>query len=376
MFSLVLAASPLRGAAQAPSARIAFFPLENASEKGTPLKRIGEAFEKSLAGAGLEVVSGDAVERFLAANRLRYTGGVSQGAARAAREALGVQGILITSVLEYRTGPPPRMAVVARLVSTEDAPNILWIDGASLDGNENPGLLNLGVIGSIEEVQRIVLDSLAASLASFVTGEGPGARPCESNSRFKPRVAFRSSLLETGTPRTIAVLPFGNRSTRSRAGMAVQLEVLRQIVALNRFRVQEPGVVRDTLLRNRIVLESGVSVDDARALRLDIATDLILTGEVFDLSEGLTPQASLSIAVLDGRLSEVVWMSNSYNRGDDGVFFFDTGRVATASELVCRMVRRVVDGMDGDTPSRPRTPGQTFEEWHRGAFGRPKTGPP
>jgi hypothetical protein len=375
MCALVLAACPLPGAAQPPGARIAFFPPENASEKGAPIKRIGEAFENSLARAGLEVVSGDAVERFLAANRLRHTGGISQGTARAAREDLGVQGVLVTSVLEYRTGPP-RMAVIARLVSTENEPTILWIDGASLDGNENPGLLNLGVIGSIEEVQRIVLDSLAASLASFLAGEGPGARPCESNSRFKPRVAFRSSLLETGTPRTIAVLPFANRSTRNRAGLAMQLQFLRQIVALNRFRVQEPGVVRDTLLRNRIMMESGVSVEDARALRLDIATDLIVTGEVFDLSEGTTPQTSFSIAMLDGRLSEVVWMSNSYGGGNDGVFFFDTGRVATASELVCRMVRRVVDGMGGDTPPRPRTPGQTFEEWHRGAFGRSKTAPP
>ena len=39
---------------------------------------------------------------------------------------------------------------------------------------------------------------------------------------------------------------------------------------------------------------------------------------------------------------QIVWSSSSYNEGDDGVFFFDLGKVNTAHGMASGMVRSVV----------------------------------
>ena len=37
----------------------------------------------------------------------------------------------------------------------------------------------------------------------------------------------------------------------------------------------------------------------------------------------------------------MVWSSHSYNEGDEGVFFFDLGRVNTASAMVSQMAQLI-----------------------------------
>jgi hypothetical protein len=71
--------------------------------------------------------------------------------------------------------------------------------------------------------------------------------------------------------------------------------------------------------------------------------DLILSGDVTDYEDyqGIwgKPKVSFSAQLIEKKSREVVWSSYSYNEGDDGVFFFDLGRVNTASVMVSQMVR-------------------------------------
>ena len=41
----------------------------------------------------------------------------------------------------------------------------------------------------------------------------------------------------------------------------------------------------------------------------------------------------------------MVWAALSYNRGDDGVFFFDWGRINTAYAMATQMVQLAVEDM-------------------------------
>jgi len=43
---------------------------------------------------------------------------------------------------------------------------------------------------------------------------------------------------------------------------------------------------------------------------------------------------------------QIVWSSNSYNQGDDGVFFFNLGKVNTAHGIAAEMVRSTVREME------------------------------
>jgi TolB-like protein len=349
---LAIALSACAGARSAPGrepvTRIAIFPIDNQSGDPVALGPLVDSIELALARRGFEVVSGAAVDEFLERHRIRYTGAVDPPGARAARNELKVGGIVVTTIERYLPGPPPRIAITMRLVSATDDPAILWIDGIARTGDESPGLLGLGRIDSVKELQANVLADLARSLRSAVRDEGPRAPRCEAKRIFAPHVHYRApQLSEEPSPR-IAVLPFLNRARQAYAGELVSLGVVRGLAGVDRLRVLEPGVVRDLALRYRLILEGGVTVHQARTMLGALEVDVVVTGEVFEYVDGGSAgatRASFSITAMDGRTGKVVWQSRSYDLGDEGRTLFDFGEVVTVQELRCLMIRNVVDGM-------------------------------
>lgn len=323
--------------------RVAFMPVENLTGGQAPTKDLAISLERAVV-RHVDVVSGDVVEGFLARHRIRYTGGVDREAARAAKEELGVDGVLITSLEIYGTNPP-RFGLTMRLVAAGDDPVILWIDSHARAGDESPGLFRLGVIDDMRKLQDEEVARLAASLAAFVDGRR-AAPACGASGRFGPKVRFRSSALDAPLRPLVAVVPFLNQTERRGAGEAVSLEFVRQLVDSGAFRVLEPGVVRDFLLRRRIIMQAGVHLETTRVMLGALEVELVLGGAVLDYQDkGPVPRVRFTATMLDGGSGEVVWASSSYNQGDDGVWFFDLGRVATVGDLSCRMVASVMDRM-------------------------------
>jgi hypothetical protein len=251
------------------------------------------------------------------------------------------------------------MGLTMRLVATGDAPVILWMDHAVRGGEDRPGLLRLGVLERIEQVRKKVLERLLASLDRHLRGERAGGA-CEGGGRLqRPRLRFRSALLDQ--PRlTVAVVPFLNKTPRRNAGDLVALEFVRHLVRSGRYAVLEPGVVRDYMLRARVIMPGGVSLETTRLFMGALGVDVVVSGVVLDYlesqgSEG--PTIRFSATMLDGGSGQVLWHSTSMNRGDDGVFAFGLGRVRTPGELTCRMVAGVVERMgrrgDDDAPFQP-----------------------
>jgi hypothetical protein len=68
------------------------------------------------------------------------------------------------------------------------------------------------------------------------------------------------------------------------------------------------------------------------------------------------PQVTFAVWVLDLRRRVVVWSAYSANRGDDGVVFFDAGRVRSARALASGMVlaagTRLSRGLGSPTEAR------------------------
>ncbi len=87
--------------------------------------------------AGADVIGGERLDEYLAKYRIRYTGGIDPVAAKAAREDIGADAILVTTVLLW--GGDAQVAVVSRLVSTADTPAVLWMDGYARTGDDSPG---------------------------------------------------------------------------------------------------------------------------------------------------------------------------------------------------------------------------------------------
>ena len=79
---------------------------------------------------------------------------------------------------------------------------------------------------------------------------------------------------------------------------------------------------------------------------VDLGADIALYGEV-DRYQDAGPRSpypvvDFSLRAIDTHSQQAIWSSISFSKGDDGVFFFDAGSVATAQDLTSRMVRSVM----------------------------------
>ncbi|MGE5047447.1 MAG: hypothetical protein ACM3PC_02680 [Deltaproteobacteria bacterium] len=346
------------GTAPPPLRRFAVFPLVNAAGVVAPMRDIGAALRSQLEKQGIPFVEGAPVDDFLARHRIRYTGGLDAATAVLASRELGVDQVLITTVVAVAREPMPRLSVEARLVTAADDPRIVWAGGFSRLGDESPGAFELGVIRDFDELAARGFAGVARSLAALARHEQAPPVVCPPAGRFRPRSSYRSAALDFSAPRTIAVLPFQNLTRRRNAGDVVSLAFVRQLQSLSSVRVTEPGVLRDDLLRFRVVLQGGISLDVARMTMELVHADLALTGVVRSFDDALNadgvPRLEYTVMLLDRRGDEVVWRSTSYSQGDDGVFFFDAGKVSTVGDLACRMAQSTVRAMVEQRPTPAR----------------------
>jgi hypothetical protein len=327
--------------------KVLVLPPDNLSDGPFSSKAVTARLEEAVAMAGADVVGGARLDDYLAKYRIRYTGGVDRIATRAARDDLGADAILVSSV-ELSSATPPRLALTLRLVSTAEEPEVLWMDGYARSGQDSPGLFGVGLVGDFEVLQAEALAALRQSLTAYFEGKKT-PKGCPGGGWFRPRLAYRARPDERQVA-TVAVLPFVNQTRRRGAGEILALEFSRGFAAAGEFRLLEPGIVRAQLLLNRIVMEDGVSLDQARIISGTLEADLVVAGYVFDYDDVAgAPSSNFTVLVIDRKTGRVVWESTSFNRGADSGTLFDLNMVSTAPRLTCRMAREVIDGMTGAT---------------------------
>lgn len=329
--------------------KIAVFPVFNLSATPAPLKHIRRLLSGALQANGETIIDEQILENVFAKNRIRYVGGLDRSAASAVRQEAGADVVLITSLEHYSDVLPPKIALTARLVSTADRIRILWMDGVGLAGDDSPGLLDLGLIDNSDTLLAIAVQRILASLFEFLSTGQNQADSSAPRSKHRPKVIFRSPVLDPAVPHTVAVMPFFNLSERNFAGEIMALHFVRQLRARENFNVIEPGVVRQALLRGRVIMGGGISLADAGLISNLLEADLILSGKIMDYQDfqGLAanPKVDFSAEIFEEKSREVVWTVQSYNRGDDGVYFFDWRRVNTAYVMATQMVQLAVEDM-------------------------------
>jgi len=338
------AAKPVAGAGRL---EIAVYPVFNLSANPAPLAAIRLQMIEELKDANATLIAEDVLERAMAQNRVRYVGGLDMAAAQAMRQDAGADCVLITVLELYSDANPPKIALTARLVSTASRTEIIWIDGIGLAGDDTPGLLGLSLIEDPQKLMRKAVHHLAQSLTVFLSGQGKGSISRPAKKKFGSEIIYRKAGFAADGTYRVAVVPFFNPSARTFAGEILALHFVRQLWALDKFKVFEPGVVRQQLLKARIIMNSGISLADADLIGHELNADLILNGKVIEYQDyrgysGVT-KVDFAAEFFDRASREVVWSVKSYHQGDDGVFFFDWGRVNTAYTMASQMVQLAVE---------------------------------
>jgi TolB-like protein len=214
----------------------------------------------------------------------------------------------------------------------------------AMSGDDSPGI-RIGLIMDPAVLGERVVQSLILSLSRYLSGEGEESNP--GKKRYGPKVSYRSDSLPLESKYRIAVVPFLNLSDRKYAGEIMVLHFLTELVRDGGFEVVESGVLRHRLLNVRVIMDEGITLRDADLISLTLKADLVLTGKVIDYQDfsGATsiPKIDFSAIVIEQASKKVVWSSMSYNHGDDGVFFFDRGKINTAGRLARYMVGEIVE---------------------------------
>lgn len=326
--------------------KIAVFPVFNLSGSPAPLTTISWLLTQELKDADATFIAGEDLDRVITKYRIRYLGGLDGSTAQAMRDEAGADGVLIPSLELYSETIPPKIALTVRLVSTKDPMEILWIDGIGIAGDDAPGLLAYRLVKDPQILTKRAVRHLALSLMDFLSGQ---LKPIDSRTpkeKFGPELIYRTAVLAADKTQTVAVVPFFNPSARSFAGEILALHFVRELWAHENLRVIEPGVLRDQLLKSRIIMDSGISLAQADLIAHYLHVDFILNGKVIDYQDyrgyNGTAKVDFSAQLFDSASREVVWSVKSYHAGDEGIFFFDWGRVNTAYALAADMVQLAV----------------------------------
>ena len=331
--------------------KVAVLPLENLSGKKAPFKEIKKTLTDRVKMMGVSVLEDDAMETFMIRHRMRYMGGISADIAQAIREEEQADAVLITSLELYQEEYPPKIGIISRLVSTGPQPAILWMNSIGLAGDDSPGILGLGLINDPAKLRDKALSLLSHSLGDFFALKGDRLEDIKGKMRYRPKVSYQSTYIESGKTYTVAPLPFFNMSERKNAEEIVMLHFVNALVRQEGFIVLEPGLIRQQLLHARIILYKGVSLSDAYYVANSLDADLILAGRVTDYqdisAEGGNPVVNFSVTAIEKKSRKVVWASESQNQGNDAVLFFDFGKLNTASALASEMARAVASKMSG-----------------------------
>ncbi|HEY3307057.1 MAG TPA: hypothetical protein VGJ93_01255 [Desulfuromonadaceae bacterium] len=383
--------------------RIAIFPLENLSGGPAPLKELDQELSRVVRQYGILLTEPGSVEGFIESNQIRYLGGIDERTAALLSEKTGADAVLISTLELYSDVSPPKFSLICRLVSLKGLPEIIWMDSVGIAGDDQPGFLGLGLINDLKILRAKGLVAIAGSLKGFITSPPPRRRLLSSGrkeeepfsilnlirgikkekpllnqqlglmrtgdqaekpytvedllqkmkaqgglflSRYSPRDWYSSQDMLVNQEKTIAIIPFFNRSTRKHAAELQVLHLAKQLVLDGSFRVLELGVIRDKMLSMHVIMTDGISIPSMDLITISLGVDLLLNGLIFDYLDtvgyGSYPKIDFSMQMYERESKKILWSSHSHNQGDDGVFFFDYGRIATTGALADKMCRALV----------------------------------
>jgi TolB-like protein len=329
---------------------IAVFPVENLSGASVPADEVRTFLIRTVASAGLRVLDDTALDAFMSRHRVRYAAGIDEATGRSLSEEDGVDGVLVASFEFSNVTVPPKVALFVRLVTTGGPPVVVWSDDAGMAGDDAPGLFGLKLVNDYRNLQKKALDRIAGSHVAYLKTGQKAAGPAGAR-KFRPKTFYRKLDLEAGKTYTVAVVPFFNLSERRTAGNIMELLFMRHLSSVPQFRVVDAGVVRTQSLDARIIMDGGLSIADAEQVAAPVDADFVLSGRVIRYADYEGPsglaRVEFSTVLMEKKSGKVVWSSQSYNDGRDGVGLFERGMSKTAHAMATQMVRLTTDMIAG-----------------------------
>lgn len=323
--------------------KLVLLPAGNLSGQAGASAEVENLLARAMAGRGWSVARGDAVERLLEDQRIRYFDSLDSAVREKLLSESGADAILTSTVYTYNGGRHPAVALEAKLFGRGGEPS--WGNVVGITAKDTEGIFQMGRIDSRDALAvRAVRDLLAGF-------PGEGTAPKKSAERGKPwggkePATFVSRDFGGERPR-IAVLPLQNL-TEARAAAAVLGEIL-PLRLSDRFDVIEAADVRRALVDARIRSLRGLEPAALRALGKQLRTSLFLEGTVYryrDIIPGNmdgNPELEVQLTLTDVDREKVVWTAAQTRKGTDYRRLLQLGAISNvvtlADQLFSEMLR-------------------------------------
>lgn len=343
--------------------RIALLPFENISGQTGLSSEVTAYLEDILKRKGYEVVSGKMVEAVLYKDRVRKTGGISIRNARALKEGLGVDYVMVgTFYLFAMVKGNPQFGLAARVVSADGA--IQWANTAGSTGEDFTRILGFGTVRTFPELIPKVISQLFYTLpradedfgpkgkSSFLSGSSiPGVFGRVSGHRVMR--TYVSEVYKLSRPIKVALLPFENFSERMGAARIITDIFLAEFFNARIYDVLDMGEVEEKIVEEDVWPYGGLVDEGVKKLRKSLNVDAVIVGTVENYDEGLkkfssTPNVRLSFRMLSAREGEenkILWASYLEGSGKDTQVVLEFGLIRSILPLTIGLIDDTLSGL-------------------------------
>jgi TolB-like protein len=165
-----------------------------------------------------------------------------------------------------------------------------------------------------------------------------------------------------GTP--VAVLPLVNLTKDVNAPDIVMNAVTVELLATQRFRVIDPGVVEQAMQNERIRFSDRLPPETLHALAAALGVNYVFVGTVNEYqlvrdSGRDVPAVSFALRMIACDSGNIVWAATHAKRGDDSETMFTLGRIDTLEELTTVAAREMTSTLLPENTRHKAEPGKS-----------------
>jgi hypothetical protein len=163
----------------------------------------------------------------------------------------------------------------------------------------------------------------------------------------RPHVQEFSALPAGAEARTIAVLPFANRSGYDQGGKIAQRLLVGELVRHCDWRLALEGDILKIYRQMRLRPWEIPSIEQLRVMAARLGADLLVAGEVLEMEEkaadgGASPLFAVQLRVYDGSSGLLLWSTLHRRQGSDYQQVMHFGMVNTVSAVGRKTTEEIV----------------------------------
>ena len=339
--------------APAPAAEtVVMVPFQNLSGAGGAPGAVSAELARHMESRGYRVVRGEAVDEFLAAEKIRYLDSLPASSRERLLQRFEASAAVLGTIFDFAESDNPVVAVSARLVGADG--RVAWSAVAGLSADDTKKVFGFGRLAS--------LDALAVRAVAILTRDlpKPGSASKLASARSRPLDlssprTFRSAAL-AGGGNLVCILPFENRSAARVAPRVVGELLAQRLAASEGFRVVEAAEFRNAMVAAGVYGIRTGDPDELKKLGAKVGTNLFVRGTIYAYKDVLpgsgvtTPEIELQLTLVDVAAGKVLWTSSLARKGLDYSGLLELGAISNAVTLADQVVAEMIRAGENARP--------------------------